>query len=40
VFQIGQALLAGDPEFEHLLSLTGGTLTRQMPTVTDACRAL
>jgi NTE family protein len=40
VFQIGQALLAGDPEFAHLLSLTGGTVTKPMPTVTDACAAL
>jgi len=40
VFKVGQALLAGDPEFPKLLTLTGGTVTAPMPTVEEACGAL
>lgn len=40
VLKVGGALLANDPEFAHLLSLTGGTLTTPLPDMPEACAAL
>lgn len=37
---VGQALLAGDPQFADLLQITGGTLTAQLPSVDEACKLL
>ena len=40
VLQVGQALLGSDPEFSHLLEITGGTLKDRLPSVEEACKAL
>ncbi|MGH6891793.1 MAG: patatin-like phospholipase family protein [Dongiaceae bacterium] len=40
VLKVGQALLANDPEFGKLLSLTGGSVTTSMPDMAEACSAL
>jgi NTE family protein len=40
VLKVGGALLANDPEFTRLLSLTGGTLSAPLPTMAEACAAL
>ncbi len=37
LLKVGPALLAGDPEFPHLLALTGGRLAEPLPTLHDAC---
>jgi hypothetical protein len=40
LMKIGGALLANDPDFARLLSLTGGTLTSPLPGIAEACTAL
>ena len=40
VLQVGGALLGSDPEFPHLLEITGGALKENLPSVEDACKIL
>jgi NTE family protein len=40
VLTVGQALLASDPEFAHLLNIIGGTVTASLPSIDEACKLL